>query len=264
MTDIKKTTIGVVPDPLGNPTRGYDVVPPEDASPITITLMRIDEAILHYFDEVINPLVEENGVVRRVPVLYGNPERWDSVRKHGFLRDQQTTKLLAPLIVFRRSTVRRGDLQNPNNKYLHQTLDAGYNARNAYDKFAVLNNIHPSKQLRQVIIPDYMDLTYEVLMWTEYEEQMNKLVEQVNVESDEYWGNRNNFKFKVRIEEFTSRSELPAESERIVRVEFSMNVHAYLLPDHLVQNFKLASTNQTTFSPKKVVLRETIKNLQNG
>jgi hypothetical protein len=263
MTDLNKNTIGTVPVALGNTTRGYDVVA-DSTAPITVTLLRIDEAIIHYFDEVILPSVQENGAFRKVPVLYGSPERWESVRKQGYLRDPQTTKLFAPLIMLRRSSVKRGDLQNPNNKYLHQTLDTGYNAKNVYDKFSVLNNIHPSKQIRQVIIPDYMDLSYDVVMWTEYEEQMNNLIEQVNVESDEYWGSRNNFKFKVQISEFTSRTELPTESERVVRVEFSMKVHAYLLPEHLVSNFKTASTNTTTFTPKKTILKETIKNLQNG
>jgi hypothetical protein len=264
MSDIKKEVVGAIPETLGNSERGYDVVQSsDDAAPITVTLMRIDEAIIHYFDEVILPSVSENDVVRKVPVLYGTPERWDSVRKQGFLRDPQTTKLFSPLIMLRRSSVKRGELQNPNNKYMHYTLDSGYNARNVYDKFAALNNIHPSKQIRQVVIPDYMDLTYEVAMWTEYEEQMNGLIEQVNVESDEYWGTRNNFKFKVQIDEFTSRTKLPAESERVVRVEFTMKVHAYLLPAHLIQNFKHASYNSTAFTPKKVILKETVKNLKN-
>jgi hypothetical protein len=258
MTDLKKDTVGEIPEALGSAARGHDVAAESTDFPITVSLENIDAAIIHYFAHVINPTISENNALKRVQVIYGSPERWAFVRKDGFLRDPLTSKLLTPLIMIRRSAMSRGQLTNPVNKYLYETLDTGWNAKMAYDKFSIQNNIKPSRKMRQVVIPDYMDLEYEVLMWTEYQEQMNHLIEQVNVESDEYWGSRNNFKFRVQIQDFSPAQELPADSDRLVRTSVNLKVQGYLLPERMIKNFKTGATNNTQFTAKKVILKETI------
>lgn len=253
MSNLKPQSIAAQPEKLGSTNRGYDnAVTEKDAPEILVTLEKINEIIMGYLSNVINPSVEEGGVMQRVPVIYGTPERWATVREKGFLRDE-TNKLLTPLIMLHRTSVKKGVLANPNNKYLHTTLTTGWNRRNAYDRFAVLNNIRPSQQLHQVMIPDYMDLQYEGLIWTNLLSQMDKVIEQINVENDEFWGERNNFKFRVSIDAFDSQNELPADETRVIRTGFQMKVAAYLLPERMVKNMKLASTSQPSYTAKKVV-----------
>jgi len=38
---------------------------------------------------IVIPDVEENGLKVKVPLLYGNAERWAGARKEGYLRDQR-------------------------------------------------------------------------------------------------------------------------------------------------------------------------------
>ena len=206
-----------------------------------------------YIDDVIMPTVVDNDRVVPVEVIYASPERWKSIRKDGYLRDPKNDKLQTPLIALRRTAITRNALTNPSNKYVYQTQQASWNNRNVYDRFAVQNGIKPSQQYNNVIIPDYVDLTYEVLLWTEYQEQMNSLLEQINVENDEWWGLRNQYKFRVRIDDYNNQNELPAENQRYVRTTFNMKVSAYLIPERMVKNFAPASTNWKRYSVKKIV-----------
>lgn len=258
---MKPDAIAEVPPAIGSTNRGNDNrFESTDPPALKVTLMMINEIVLEYFTKKIVPTVKEQDITRVVPVLYGSAERWAMIRKFGFIRDPDNQKLFTPLIMLRRVKVEQGKLKNPNNTYMYRTLDSGWNRRNAYDKFAVQNNIIPSQAFRTVVIPDYMDLTYEVMLWTDYQEQMDNLVEQINVENQLYWGERNNFKFRVNIDSFDSQTELPAELDRVVRTSFTMKVGAYLLPEKLVKNFTPAPTDVKAYSPKKLTMVETVVN----
>lgn len=254
MTIRGRESTGFVPPSEGSVNRGHDTkFDALDAPPLQVTLEFINETLLDYLKNVINPTIDDNGNARPVDVMYGTAERWAAVRQYGFLRDDQNQKMLAPLIMLRRNNVTRTQPMNPSNKYMYTSYDLGWNARNPYDKFAVLNGVKPSQKFRTVMIPDYMELLYDVVLWTEYQEQMDVLIEQINVEAEEFWGRRNNFKFRVSINEFISQSDLPTTSDRIIRTNFQMKVFAYLIPERMVKNFKLTSTSRNSYTAKKVV-----------
>ena len=226
-----------------------------DGGDIFVTLESIDTTLLDHIHKNIEPSVVDNGRIIPVPIIYASPERWKAIRKDGYLRDPMNDKAQTPLITIRRTNVsRNGKMTNPSNKYLYMTHQTKWNNRNAYDQFAILNGVTPSKELRNVIVPDYVDLTYNVILWTEYTYQMNSLIEQLNVENDEYWGQRNSYKFRIKITDFGTDSELPAEGTRHVRTDFKMLVSAYLLPERMVKNFELKSTNSKYYTSKKFVL----------
>lgn len=254
MSDLTPKSIAAQPGAIGSTNRGNDVaVTAADAPALQVTLEKINEIIMGYLSTVIMPMVDEGGIQQKVPVIYGTPERWKTARADGFLRDADSGKLLTPLIMLQRTSVRKGVLANPNNKYVHTTLTTGWNRNNVYDRFAVLNKMIPSQQVHHVTIPDYMDLEYEGMIWTNLLTQMDKVIEQINVENDEFWGERNNFKFRVSIESFDSQNELAATEERVVRTEFKMKIAAYLLPERMLKNMKLSATTQKAFTAKKVV-----------
>jgi hypothetical protein len=265
MTDLNPNTIASQPPVEGNTNRGKDVAGEFNSpEPITITLEKINETIMEFLTTTLAPTIEENGAVRRVPVVYGTPERWVSVRKDGFLRDTNTTKILTPLIMIRRTEERPGTLINPNNKYVYKTLEQTWNPRIAYDKFSVLNKIRPHPRIRTVLVPDYMDLTYEMILWADGQTQLDKLIEQLNVESQEYWGHRGTYKFRTTITQFSSQSELPPTSDRVVRSQANIEIKAYLLPEKALENFKIVTTNKDTFAAKKMVtMIETVTKLPN-
>ena len=60
------------------------------------------------------------------------------------------------------------------------------------------------------------------MVWTSYTEHMNQIVEQFQYITDDYWGDKDKFKFRVRIDSFDNQSEAIQGSERIVRTTFNM------------------------------------------
>lgn len=250
--------------PDGSRNRGYDnKIEETDPPAISVTLEKINSILIDYLQNTIKPSITVLDELHPVQILYGAGERWAQIRKEGVLRDQQG-KLQTPVIMLRRTNIKNSMPSNPNNKYLYMSLENRWNPRNAYDQFAVKNNINPSRSMRQVIIPDYVKLEYDVFLWTEYQAQMDELIQQIHVENFEYWGNRNNYKFRVDIQEYQIENELPPTQDRIVRTAFKMNVEGYLLPERMVRDGKLSATDIKSYTAKKIVIMsEAVKDVNN-
>jgi hypothetical protein len=248
------------PESLLNRSRAEDTRIDGDSYPaITVTLENIDTAIMNHLKETINPQVKFDDRSINVPVIYASPERWKTIQKDGFFRDPKQDKLQVPLISIRRVNISRDNMTNPSNKYIYQTYTNEWNSRNVYDRFAVQNNVRPSARIRNIIIPDYINIMYEIIIWTDLEAQMNEIIEQINVENEEWWGPRNNFKFRTKIEEYTSENDLPPTADRTVRSVFNMKVSAYLLPSMHVKNYEKMATNTERYSKKKVIIQEEVE-----
>jgi hypothetical protein len=242
-----------VPEELQN--RGADTkTEPGDQPQISVTLLNIDETIINYLNERIRPITTQDDKFVKVPIVYGNPERWKSVQTDGVLRDNRG-KVQLPIMMLHRTSVKKNtDKTSPINKYLEREFETGWNKYNPYDRFAVLNNIVPVRQRLSTVTPDYFDLVYECMIWTEYTEQMNQLIQQISFEDDEFWGDRGKFKFRTRIDEYKMETKLPADENRLVRTTFSMEVSAYLIPERMIDKYgKLMKTSQQRFTVKKMV-----------
>ena len=143
----------------------------DDVKDISIGLQDHDEAIMHYFNEVIKPTVIINGDRTPVPIVYGAPERWKGVQKDGFYREKEG-KIQVPLIMFKRDRVeKRRDLGNKidgNNPQLYYTFQEKYTRRNQYDNFSVLQNRMPQREFHAVVVPDFVKLTYSCIICCDY------------------------------------------------------------------------------------------------
>lgn len=234
--------------------RGFDNKHVSGVSkPVSVGLVTVDTAILKYLQKKIKPVVAQDGKQIQLPIIYGNPERWKSAQQDGGIRDKNG-KLMLPIMMLRRTTMKKNNINSPVNKYQNYLFKTGWNSRNIYDKFTALNNITPSQVYHSTLIPDYYDINYEAMIWTEYMEQMNSVVENISFESNEYWGEDNNYKFISKIDEFEQVTELPANNDRLVRSKFSINVKAYILPQSaLDKNGNRVQTTKLQYSPKKVV-----------
>ena len=103
--------------------------------------------------------------------------------------------------------------------------------KNFYSNFNLLNNRIPTKQYIANVVPDYVNLTYSCIIQTYYVEQLNKIIEAINYASDSYWGNPERFKFRARIDSFTTVTELQQSQERLVRGTFQLKMYGYIVPD---------------------------------
>lgn len=226
--------------------RGYNrSVKNDDVKQFNIGLRDIDETIVYYFQNVIKPSVVQNGKRITVPVLYGSPERWAAVQKDGNYRDKNG-KIQTPLIMFKRNSIEKNrslgnkmDANNPNNFAIFQKK---YSKKNVYDNFSRLTNREPVKELYGVIIPDYVNITYSCIIFTEYVEQMNKLVESINFASDAYWGDPEKFNFRAMIDNYTTTTEVNQGEDRTVKTSFEIKMMGHIVPDSI--NTSIANMNK--------------------
>lgn len=234
--------------------RGNDSKHLEEAPlAVSVGLLDVDTAILTYLQQRIRPITTQDNKQINVPVIYGNPERWKGVQRDGMIRDQNG-KIQLPIIMLRRSNMRKNNINNPTNKYQNYLFKTGWNQRNIYDKFAALNGVKPSEMYQSVTMPDYYDITYEAMIWTEYMAQMNNIVENISFESNEYWGEKNKYRFVTSISEFNQINEVPVNNDRIVRSSFNLLVKAYILPPTMLNtDGNRTTTSRLQYSPKKVV-----------
>ena len=222
----------------------------------------IDEAIFYYFNNVIQPTVRQNGGIINVPVIYGNPERWKSVQKDGFYRDKQGSIML-PLITVQRSNIEKDRSVtakvDSNSPHLYYTRKKGYNARNSYSNFNVLNNRVPVQQSEAIVVGDFVTLSYECNIQTYYMEQLNGIIEAVEYASDSYWGDPERYKFRAFVDNFTSTTELTQGSERLVKGSFGIRLRGQIIPE--VKQKDVTALKAINSIAKVTVTSETVVNI---
>ncbi len=195
-----------------------------------VKLIDIDTTIAEYMKSVIIPDLEENGNIIKVPLLYGNAERWEGARKNGHIRDQRG-RIQIPLVMFKRNSIERNNLLSNFKEVNKIATYQKYSKKNRYERFSLQNNAKPVHELYNITVPDYVTLTYEVMIWTSFTEHMNKIVEAYQFATDRYWGKEDSHRFKVKIDSFENQQEVGEGSERVIRTTFTMIVNAYLLPE---------------------------------
>ena len=236
-------------DPLKRIPKREEQLKTEPKNHKGIKLYDIDFAIAEHMIDTVMPTIEVMGEKVKVPVIYGNPERWKAIKKDGFLRDRNG-QVQIPVCVFKRNSVARDDTGAISmNRNLFYTAVSGYSKKHKYDRFSQMTSARRPVELYNVTIPDYVTITYEVNVWTDFTEHMNKIVEAFQYATDEYWGDKNGFKFRVKIDSFDNTTEVGEGTQRIVRTTFTMLVDAYLLPE----KFDNESTTLKEISPKKIV-----------
>jgi len=222
----------------------------------------IDTAIFYYFNEVLKPQVSQNGKVINVPVVYGSPERWAAMQKDGYYRDKNG-KMQAPLIVFRRDSIEKnrnlGNKLDANNPHNFGIFEKKFSKKNVYDRFGILNNRAEQKELYAVAIPDYVNIVYSCIIYTDYVEQNNKIVEGINFASDSYWGNPSTFRFRAMIDTYTTSAEIVQGSDRIVKTEFQINLLGHIVTD--TYNAQLVNSKKVYSKTNIKITSETVNKL---
>ena len=206
----------------------------DTVKPFNVGIQDIDESIMYYFENVIQPTVFQNGTTIPIPIIYGSPERMKSIQKDGYYRDK-AGKIMAPLIMYKRNNIEKnysiGNKLYANQTHNYAVAQKPYSKQNEYDNFNILNNRKPQKTYYAIIIPDYVTLTYQCSVYTYYVEQMNKIIESINYASDSYWGNPERFKFRARIDSYATNVTLNQGQERVVKSDFTIKMYGYIIPE---------------------------------
>jgi len=224
-----------------------------------ISLEDNDSAISYYLINKIKPTIELNGETIQVPVYYGSPERWKSIQKDGYYRDKNG-KLLSPVIVFKRESFTKnrnlGNKLDGNKANNIQYFKSGWSKRNQYDNFNILNNQVPQQSFQGVVIPDYITIRYKIIIFTDFVEHTNKIIEGIEYASDSYWGDKEKFLFRTRIDEYPTPVVVETQEDRVSKSELILSMQGYIIPDSINVNESLESFKSFNFT--KVIVKENI------
>jgi hypothetical protein len=218
------------------------------------TVYDIDYAIKWFIENEIQPQVEANGELIDVPVIYSNGEKWDNVRRLGYLRDEKGM-LQSPLIMLKRNslqereTLKKLDINRPadGNQIVYKN---SYNKRNKYrDEIfpTPANEPIESTEIFAINIPEYVDIEYDLLIWTDFTTQLNELVEQIMPYGTFAWGNDFN-KYRTFIRSLNFETINTVGEDRLVRCTMPLTVNGTLMAE---QEYR-KSTIQKRYSIKQV------------
>tara|TARA_B100002019_G_scaffold95751_1_gene82438 strand:+ start:469 stop:1311 length:843 start_codon:yes stop_codon:yes gene_type:complete len=230
-----------------------------------IGLKDIDTAIIGHMNNIMKPRVKESNEMIRVPVLYGNEERWKSVRNRGTLRDSNGA-LLLPIIVIKRTSLAFDEnmpLSFDNDvkgKFISVIRSSnGWSKNNRYDRFAILTGQKPVEEFVKTGMPDFVTCNYTIVMMTAYMEQMNTLNTLMIEHLETYWGDQTSYRFLTALGgDISNEEQMESQGERLIRNEFSMSVKGYMIPEFTDNVFGKTAELGRGYNPKKVSFSEKI------
>ena len=226
---------------------------------ISIGLKDIDSAIMYYLENAIKPTVTQNNRQIAVPIIYGSPERWKSMQADGFYRDKNG-KTMVPLVMFKRDSFTKnntlGNKLDGNRVQNVQYFETGYSKRNVYDNFNVLQDQKPQKEYILGIIPDYIDITYSLSIFTDYVDQANEITEAIEFAARSYWGDPERFMFRANIETFNTPVLLENGSDRANKTTMNVLVNGYIIPSGI--NAAMAGPSPKSYNVTKTIFKETV------
>ena len=162
--------------------------------------------------------------------------------------------------MIRRSSVTKDEAMSSPNRHLHYQSVKRWSKDNRYDLFSILTKKAPKLEIYNITVPDYVEITYECMGWTAYTEQLNEIVQSLNWASEEYWGDKKKYKFLSKVSDYNIINELDDANQRVNRVECSITVKAYLLPE----SFDGERTTKKGFSSNKIVFTNELDFTANG
>lgn len=243
--------------PIGD-DRSQHVRRDEDSQKnFTIGLYDIDETVLQYMEKMQLQVVDDGQIIK-VPYFFGSPDKWVSAKRDGYIRDKQG-KIILPAIVLKRTNSEADKSLQFFNRYLNEPVMQKYSKKNKYTPFSQLSGIvGPQQEVYNIVMASHMVLTYQFIVWTESVEQMNTLIEIFQFSTKDYWGHKKGFRFRTQIESFGHTTEVSLDDDRMVRTEFTMTTHGYILPETMTKLNGPEATTKRMLTKKKVVLRNEV------
>lgn len=220
-----------------------------------VTLETVDTAVVDYFDKRLDIHVETERGRNKISTIFATGERWSLIRDNKGLRDENGT-LILPLISVRRTMVDR----TPGMRSMGQETPFITIKKEIHPKTSNIQNLANTRRISgfpqakkppvyeylTIPFPDFATVYYEIIIWTQYQTQMNEILEKIFYNYDhmdsfvmpvEYDGHKrkgNSYYFvgfrdgnvvpQSNVEEFT-------DTERIIKYSYSIKVPVYLMLD---------------------------------
>jgi len=231
----------------------------------SIGLKEIDTAVIKHIRNIMKPKVREQNEVISVPVLYGNEERWKSVKTRGALRDKGGAIIL-PVMVIKRTSVGFDDSMpmsfdnDVQGKFISVVRSSsGWSKNNRYDRFAVLTGQKPVQEFVKTGMPDFVTCSYSIVMMTSYIEQMNDLNSLWIEHLETYFGVPTSYRFLSSLDgDISNEVEMESQGERMIRNELTIEIKGYMIPEFTDTVLGKTAEMKRGYTTKKVSFSEKI------
>ena len=228
-----------------------------------IGLKEIDTAVIKHIRNIMKPKVKEQNEVISVPVLYGNEERWRSIKDRGTLRDKNGVIILPMMVIKRTSLAMNPELpfsfdNDVKGKHISVVRSSsGWSKNNRYDRFAILTGQKPVQEYVKTGMPDFVVCTYSIIMMTSFMEQMNDLNNLWIEHLETYFGDQTSHRFLSSLAgDITNEIEMESQGERMVRNELTIEIKGYMIPEFTDTVFGRTAEMGRAYKPKKVSFSE--------
>jgi hypothetical protein len=223
------------------------------------TIENIDTAVYEWVNQDLDLITNTNTGLKKVPALWLGAERAFQIKNDQRLRDD-AGKLILPLIAVHRDSITRdrsflGTFQGylPDRKdykggaiTIHRKInqEKTRNFKNANKKRSLKGGDETGRDsiggtvYQEITIPtpEYITLIYNIVLRTEYQQQMNDLMTPFIRQSGDrsFMIERNNHRYEVFIEDSlaeTKNLESLSEEERMFETKIQIKVLGYLVGD---------------------------------
>ena len=229
----------------------------------SIGVKEIDTAVIKHIRNIMKPKIKEQNEIISVPVLYGNEERWKSIKARGTLRDKNGVIIL-PIIVIKRTSLAMNDQlpfsfdNDVKGKFINVVRSSsGWSKNNRYDRFAVLTGQQPVQEFVKTGMPDFVICSYSVVMMTSFIEQMNDLNNLWIEHLETYFGDQTTHRFLSSLSgDISNEVEMESQGERMIRNELTIEIKGYMIPEFTDNVFGKTAELGRAYTPKKVSFSE--------
>ena len=231
----------------------------------SIGVKEIDTAVIKHIRNIMKPKIKEQNEIISVPVLYGNEERWKSIKDRGTLRDKNGVIIL-PIIVIKRTSLAMNDQlpfsfdNDVKGKFINVVRSSsGWSKNNRYDRFAVLTGQQPVQEFVKTGMPDFVICSYSIVMMTSFIEQMNDLNNLWIEHLETYFGDQTSYRFLSSLSgDISNEVEMESQGERMIRNELTIEIKGYMIPEFTDTIFGKTAELNRAYTPKKVSFSEKI------
>lgn len=223
-----------------------------------ITLKQIDQSVVNWFSEDFPIAIDS----RKVPVIYATAERWARAQKEKGFRDEGGV-LILPLISVRRTTpahhVERyvPDADETNITLTRRIATTPISTNDPQPTVLDNKQTDPMYQrvadnvvyeVLQLPFPSFINLDYDVTVWTSYMTHQN--LEQENIyrewKGGRTWVKVDGFYFFALLKSSQDMGNLDdfSEKEKIIKYGFKLEVQAYLVDRTKIKSFRTSENTR--------------------
>jgi hypothetical protein len=145
-------------------------------------------------------------------------------------------------------------------KYIQRIRSKTWSKENRYDRFAIQQGKQPVEKRVVTGMPDFVDLSYSVVLSTSYIAQMNTLQELFLEHLETYFGDSTSYKFLSSLDgSISDATTYDVGDERIIKSEFSITIKGYVIPAFTANIFGTTAEPTTGFTKGSMQVKFTEK-----